>query len=91
MITLQQEPGFIRQYLIENYPPDFLDKYQLEGTFRQQKIQSFYLINIESTLYFFFTGILLFVILQIITKIYLSFFTSNHVLPNEKNIGFLMR
>jgi len=47
-----------------------LKKYELGGIFRKQGIHSFFLINIEATMYLFLTSVFVYVILTLIVKFY---------------------
>ena len=47
-----------------------MKKYKLEGIFYKQNIHSFYLLNMEATLYLFFTSIISYIVFRIISMFY---------------------
>ena len=65
-----------------------LKRYELGGIFQKQGIHSFFLINMEATLYLFFTSVILYTILSLIVKFYTL---SKGKKLKEKDLGVVMR
>ena len=65
-----------------------LKKYELGGVFQKQGVHSFFLINMEATLYLFSTSVIVYMILTLIVKIYTL--TKGKKLQ-EKDLGIVMK
>lgn len=67
-----------------------LKKYELQGVFYKQGIHSFYLLNMEATLYLLLISIITYLVVRIISKFYVRLPNTNKI-DADKDLSIIQK